>query len=117
VAGPDSQLFITDHHHGAKAWLQSGAQEAFCEVVNSEKNLPRAFEKEEQFWAVLQKARLVRLKNERALDIKPSQLPKTLEAMPDDPYRSLCMARFREKGGFSSGGADFRHPVLRLASP
>ena len=99
VAGPDGQFFITDHHHGAKAWLQSGAQKGFCKVINSEKNLPRTFETEQQFWAVLEKAHLVRLKNEKGVDIEPSELPKMLEAMPDDPYRSLAWL-VREKGGF-----------------
>jgi hypothetical protein len=106
LAGPDGQLFIIDHHHGAKAWLQSGAKEAFCQVVNSEKDLPRSFEKEEQFWALLEKARLVRLKDERGLDIKPSQLPKTLDVMPDDPYRSLAWL-VRENGGFCKSPREF----------
>jgi len=76
LLGPDGQLFIIDHHHGAKAWLQSGTKEAFCQVVNSEKNLPSAFETEEQFWALLEKAHLARLKNEKGLDINLPNCPK-----------------------------------------
>ena len=51
-------------------------------------------------------ARLVRLKNESGIDVDASQLPKTLEAMADDPYRSLAWF-VRQKGGFCKTAREF----------
>lgn len=111
VVGPDGQLFITDHHHGAKAWLQSGKLEsqgqiAFCHVVNSEKGLPPAFKTEEQLWAAVEDKHLVHLENEKGIGIKTSELPRTLNALPDDPYRSLAWL-VRVQKGFCKSTSEF----------
>ena len=93
VAGVGGQLFIIDHHHAAEAWLGAKTEwgaNALCKIVNSEKGLPAEFKTEDEFWTALKAARLVRLKNESRVDVGASQLPKTLEAMADDPYRSLA---------------------------
>jgi hypothetical protein len=89
VAGVGGQLFIIDHHHAAEAWLGATTEwgaNALCKIVNSEKGLPAEFKTEDEFWSALKAASLIRLKNESGIDIDPSQLPKTLEAMADDPY-------------------------------
>jgi hypothetical protein len=56
--------------------------------------------------AALKSADLVRLKNESGVEIDTSQLPKTLEAMTDDPYRSLAWF-VRQKGGFCKSPREF----------
>ena len=33
VRGPGGQLFVTDHHHGARAWLLAGYSSGICESV------------------------------------------------------------------------------------
>jgi hypothetical protein len=109
VAGVDGQLFIIDHHHTAEAWLGTKTEwgaNALCKIVNSEKGLPAEFKTEDEFWAVLNAAGLARLKNETGADIDASQLPKTLEAMADDPYRSLA-GFVRQKGGFCKSSREF----------
>src|SRR5262249_1935310 len=110
VVGPGGQLFITDHHHGAKAWLGAETkwrEKGLCKVVNSKKDLPSDFGTDkDKFWKALKRRKLVWLKNERGVRIKPSQLPKTLEAMPDDPYRSLAWF-VRENGGFCKSPSEF----------
>jgi hypothetical protein len=93
VAGVGGQPFIIDHHHTAEAWLRAKTEwgaKALCKIFNSEKGLPPEFNTEDQFWAALKAASLVRLKNESGVDIDASQLPKTLDAMADDPYRTLA---------------------------
>jgi hypothetical protein len=78
-----------------------------CKVVNSDKELPSDFgTDEDQFWKTLKDRKLVWLKNERGVDIDASQLPKTLEAMPDDPYRSLAWF-VRKKRGFCKSRSEF----------
>jgi hypothetical protein len=110
VIGPGGQLFITDHHHGAKAWLGAKTKwrvNGLCKVVNFDKELPSDFgTDEDQFWKTLKDRKLVWLKNERGVDIDASQLPKTLEAMPDDPYRSLAWF-VRKKRGFCKSRSEF----------
>jgi hypothetical protein len=54
----------------------------------------------------LKSADLVRLKNESGVEVDTSQLPKTLEAMTDDPYRSLAWF-VRHKGGFCKSPREF----------
>jgi hypothetical protein len=48
----------------------------------------------------------VQLKNASGVDVDASQLPKTLEAMADDPYRSLAWF-VRQKGGFCKSAREF----------
>ena len=109
VAGVGGQLFIIDHHHAAEAWLGAKTEwgaNALCKIVNSEKGLPAEFKTEDEFWTALKAARLVRLKNASGVDVDASQLPKTLEAMADDPYRSLAWF-VRQKGGFCKTAREF----------
>ncbi len=109
VAGVGGQLFIIDHHHTAEAWLRAKTEwgaNALCKIVNSEKGLPPEFKTEDEFWAALKAAHLLRLKNETGVDVEASQLPKTLEAMADDPYRSLAWF-VRRKGGFCKSSREF----------
>jgi hypothetical protein len=109
VAGVGGQLFIIDHHHAADAWLGAKTEwgaNALCKIVSSEKGLPPEFKTEDEFWSALKAASLIRLKNESGVDIDPSQLPKTLEAMADDPYRSLAWF-VRQKGGFCKTPREF----------
>src|SRR5207253_7477065 len=59
--------------------------EALCQIVNG----PR-FTSEAEFWSGLMKAQLVHLADGDGKPIAPEQLPRTLDAMSDDPYRSLA---------------------------
>jgi len=109
VAGPDGQLFITDHRHGAEAWLVANTKwgaNGLCEVVNAQKKLPSTFQTEDQFWTALKAANLVRLKDKDGKDIDASQLPQALDAMADDPYRSLAWL-VRQRGGYCKSPSEF----------
>ena len=113
MAGISDQLLIIDHHHTAEAWLRAKTEwgaNAFCKIVNSEKGLPPEFKTEDEFWAALKAADLVRLKNELGVDVEASQLPKTLEALADDPYRSLAWF-VRQKGGFAKLPGNLRNSL------
>jgi hypothetical protein len=72
-------------HSAPHAMAQEWGANVLCKIVNSEKGLPPEFKTEDEFWAALKAADLVRLKNESGVDVDASQLPKTLEAMADDP--------------------------------
>lgn len=94
IRGPGGELFITDHHHGADAWLRAGRPMAVCRIDKGP-----AFGTEAEFWAGLEAVRLVRLRDEHGRPITPAQLPKSLDQMPDDPFRTLAW-RVRKAGGF-----------------
>lgn len=94
VRGPNGALFITDHHHGADAWRLSGQPDVPCQI-----GARPPFGSEAEFWSGLVADRLVRLADANGNAITPAQLPKSLEAMPDDPYRSLA-AEVRDAEGF-----------------
>ena len=94
VHGPDGGLYITDHHHGADAWRLAGHPMALCQFVDA-----AAYTGEAEFWSDLSARKLVHLEGADGKAITPAQLPGSLAAMPDDPYRSLAW-RLRKKGGF-----------------
>ncbi len=97
VRGPDNQLFITDHHHGARAWLMSGETNGICSIEKgpdtTDPNL---------FWTQLNTMHKVRLADRNGDPIAPGALPKSLMTLPDDPYRTLAWL-VREKNGFCRG--------------
>ena len=94
VRGPDGSLFITDHHHGARAWLLAGFSHGICTI-----QLGPSPDDLTAFWSELQARHLVRLADKDGNVITPDALPKMLEQMPDDPYRTLAWL-VRKNDGF-----------------
>jgi hypothetical protein len=96
VVGPDQVLFVTDHHHGARAWLEAGQKMGTCAIQDAV-----AIGTEADFRAAIEKKNLVRLADKDGVVIKWDQLPKTLKALPDDPYRTLAwLVRKKPNYGF-----------------
>jgi hypothetical protein len=99
VVGPNSKLYITDHHHAARALLDT-MKPGVCKVVNSDENLdPTGYKDGKAFLKALEDKKLVWLENEHGKAIEDTDLPKTLKEMQDDPYRSLAWL-VRMKNGF-----------------
>lgn len=100
VSGPGGDLFITDHHHTAYAWLlveqdrHESPANGICQVVNLEKGLPLTFPSDDQFWAALEGKHLLR---------RP---PQSLVELADDPYRSLA-SLVEHRGGFCKTNLEF----------
>jgi hypothetical protein len=94
VRGPDGELFVTDHHHGARAWLEAGYTNGIC-LIQDEKLSAEPT----QFWAQLKERNLVRLADKNGAVIPPDDLPKAIELLPDDPYRTLAYL-VRKNDGF-----------------
>jgi hypothetical protein len=94
VRGPGGQLFVTDHHHGARAWLLAGYSSGICSIEpNPSSSDP------ENFWTQLKDLNKVHLENKDGGVIAPDALPLSLEQLPDDPYRTLAWM-LRKKDGF-----------------
>jgi hypothetical protein len=95
-------LFITDHHHGARAWLLAGSPSGICSIEAD----PLSTDPEE-FWAQLRERHKVHLVDKDGAVIMPDSLPKTLEQLPDDPYRTLAWM-VRKNGGFCRELMDYK---------
>lgn len=94
VRGPNGLLYVTDHHHGARAWLQANHTMGTCQIQSDTISTDPT-----QFWTDLKAKNLVRLADKNGNPITETELPKTLQSMPDDPYRTLAW-RVRKGGGF-----------------
>jgi hypothetical protein len=93
VRGPEGQLFVTDHHHGARAWLLAGYSSGACRIDSDPSTTDP-----EKFWARLQELKKVHLADKDGAVITPDALPKSLEQLPDDPYRTLAWMVRKENG-------------------
>ena len=100
VIGPAGALYITDHHHLARALYELGQAMTYCKVLDnlSSSNL-------DVFWEHLQHDNEVYLRDQGHV-ITPSQLPTSVKDLRDDPFRSLAGA-VREVCGFSKEESRF----------
>ena len=94
VRGPDEELFVTDHHHGARAWLEAGYTNGICLIQDEKLSTVPV-----RFWAQLKERNLVRLEDKNGAVITPDDLPREIELLPDDPYRTLAYL-VRKNDGF-----------------
>jgi hypothetical protein len=120
IFGYGGHLYIVDHHHAAKAWVESAdndkikkekwIENSVCQVMNKTYGLPFDYASENDFWKAMQypASPHVWLENENGQKINPDQLPKTVADLPDDPYRTFAR-KVEKEGGFCkfSGSGDF----------
>ena len=102
VKGPGGALFITDHHHLARAMADRGIETTSCQLEADYSALdPSAF------WAKMAEKNWVYLFDENGKGPRdPADLPATVEGLKDDPYRSLAGA-VRDSGGFAKVSTPF----------
>lgn len=104
AVGPDGNFYITDHHHGGLAWLQYRMQTHVAPIgVCSIRRLDPAADMA-AFHKQLEARKLVHLEDANGVAISWEQLPPSLAAMPNDPYRSLAGA-LRDKSWCRNQGA------------
>jgi hypothetical protein len=96
VKGPGNALFITDHHHLARALADRGIETTYCQIEADYSSLDPG-----PFWAKMEEQNWVYLYDENGKGPRdPAGLPRSVEGLKDDPYRSLAGA-VRRKGGFA----------------
>ncbi|MBF6990335.1 hypothetical protein IPF36_21805 [Cupriavidus sp. IK-TO18] len=105
IAGPGGSLYIVDHHHWARAWLELGYQWGPVRILRDLSALsPSAF------WKRMRQLNHVHPYDEHGELHGPRALPPTVMGMLDDPYRSLA-AFARMAGAYRKPGnayGDFR---------
>lgn len=94
IAGPGGELYIVDHHHWARAWLDLGYEVAPVRVLEDFSHLGGA-----AFWRRMRQLGHVHPYDERGKWLGVKALPSTVRSMRDDPYRSLA-AFVREAGAY-----------------
>jgi hypothetical protein len=101
VLGPGGELYITDHHHLARAALEAKIKEACFEVIADFSSLGT-----EKFWRAMDKRSWVHPLDEHGVRHSYGFIPSRLDELADDVYRSLA-GFVRDAGGFKKVDAAF----------
>jgi hypothetical protein len=94
VIGPAEKLYITDHHHLARAALAAKIDQACVAVEADFSSL-----KFDDFWLQMDKKSWVHPLDQHGVRHRYYCIPSRLDQMVDDPYRSLA-GFVRDAGGF-----------------
>jgi hypothetical protein len=102
VKGPGGALFMTDHHHLARAMADQDIDTTVCLLQADYSDLDL-----DSFWAKMAEQHWVYLYDENGNGPRsPADLPRTVQGLKDDPYRSLASA-VRDGGGFAKASTPF----------
>jgi hypothetical protein len=106
VIGPNDpsgnpQFYLTDHHHLARALLDAGESATECIIEESHNALSDA-----AFGDLMTKKKKAWLFNAEGNPVTWQQLPKSLQELQDDAYRSLAGA-VEKQDGFCKPSGDF----------
>src|SRR6266536_3552427 len=101
VHGPDEHYYVVDHHHLARALHDEGVKDVLVTVIGDLTMVERA-----AFWGVMDNKRWV-----YPYDVKGDRrhfkdIPKTVDDLKDDPFRSLA-GELRRAGGFAKDTTPF----------
>ncbi|MBG1233552.1 ParB-like protein [Aestuariivirga litoralis] len=101
VAGPKTKLYVIDHHHLAFALLEEGFKTAPVVLVADLSTLPVA-----DFWAQMEAKGWLYPFDGDGRKQTAAAIPRDIEDMQDDPYRSLA-GFVRQEGGFLKSPAPY----------
>lgn len=101
IVGPGERLYLTDHHHLARALHDNGVKSVFTTVIADLRQLD-----EDSFWTVLDFRAWTHPYDGKGRRRAYSELPKTVADMADDPFRSLA-GELRRLGGFAKDSTPF----------
>lgn len=101
VLGPKSRHYLTDHHHLARALFEEGVAEVAVTIVADLSSLEPA-----AFWVYLDNRAWTHLYDEHGKRQSHKKLPKHVQDLIDDPFRSLAGA-LRRAGGYAKDTTPF----------
>jgi hypothetical protein len=101
ILGPKRRHYVIDHHHLALALHEEGVRELAVTVVA---NLSRL--ESDEFWTVLDNRGWMHPFDAQGRRQHYEDIPKSVAAMVDDPYRSLA-GELRRSGGFAKDTTPF----------
>jgi len=101
ILGPGKRRYLIDHHHLARALFDEGVASVFVTVVGDLSKVD-----EDLFWNMMDYHGWTHPFDAKGRRRDYSELPKTVEDMKDDPYRSLAGA-LRNLGGFAKDSTPY----------
>lgn len=102
IIGPGNIFYATDHHHLARAVLDSGHSRMVAAIQENWQTLESA-----HFWATMEHSHYVYLYDNKGRGpLSTNQLPSSIDQLPDDPYRSLA-AVARHQGCYQKSTQPF----------
>jgi hypothetical protein len=101
VRGPDGLLYIIDHHHLVRIFLEVDIQTAYCKVRSNFLYVDKA-----KFWTEMNKKNWAYFRDENGQAINPEKIPSNVADLKDDIYRSLAYF-VRKQNGFCKTSKEF----------
>ena len=101
VLGPDGNHYVVDHHHLARALHEEGVKDILVTVIGDLTMVER-----DAFWGVMDDKRWVYPYDAKGERRHYKDIPKSITALKDDPFRSLA-GELRRAGGFAKDTTPF----------
>lgn len=101
ILGPKERMYVIDHHHLARALIEEGQKQVIVTVVKNLCQLDR-----DSFWFVMDNHQWMHPFDDKGRRSAYSKLPKSIEDLVDDPFRSLA-GELRHLGGYSKDTTPF----------
>ncbi len=101
VFGPGKKMYITDHHHLARAALDLKIEQACFEVEADLSDLSQ-----DKFWSRMDKESWVHPLDQNGVRHRYEMIPRTLDKLVDDVYRSIA-GFVRDAGGYDKTATAF----------
>jgi hypothetical protein len=101
IVGPKGRLYVTDHHHLACALRQESVKDVLITVTADLSTLSK-----ESFWVVMDCRGWCHPYDPDGRRRTFADIPKSLDDLQDDPFRSLA-GELRRAGGFAKDTTPF----------
>jgi hypothetical protein len=101
ILGPKKRHYVIDHHHLALSLYQEGVKNVLVTVVADLSELTP-----DDFWLVLDHHSWVHPYDENGRRRDFAKIPKSIDKLKDDPFRSLA-GQMRRAGGFAKDTTPF----------
>ena len=102
IIGPKGNYYLVDHHHLGFALLEEGHKEVYLTIL---KDLSMVSDIQ-TFWRVMEFSQWVYPYDNQGKRIDFNSLPKKIEDLSDDPYRSLA-GLARNAGAYAKSDTPF----------
>ncbi len=101
IHGPKGRPYLIDHHHLARALHEEGVEHVLTTVVADLSKLEKSL-----FWTFMDNRNWLHPFDADGKRHAHGQLPKSIEGLVDDPYRSLAGA-LRGAGGYAKDATSY----------
>lgn len=101
LLGPKKRHYVIDHHHLARALQEEGVESVLVTVVADLHKLDK-----DAFWTVADHKSWVHPYDASGVRVGFDAVPKRIEDLADDPFRSLA-GELRRAGGFAKDTTPF----------